>query len=186
MHNRDNHEKTHYSVLGVQNTASPEEIKKAYRKLAKDSHPDKNGGNDTMFKKINEAYETLSDSDKRHVYDNPNQMPDFGHGGFPGGDMFEQLFRGMGGINININGQSHRGPTKRGNHLYRVGISLKDVHTGQVFFATRNKDYPDLYNNKGKFIKINPNEDNFIITHRGKNFELKAIENYCFDFSLFS
>lgn len=122
----------YYDILGINKDATEDEIKRAYRKLALKTHPDKNGGNDTMFKKINEAYETLSDSDKRHVYDNPNQMPDFGHGGFPGGDMFEQLFRGMGGINININGQSHRGPTKRGNHLYRVGISLKDVHTGII------------------------------------------------------
>jgi DnaJ-class molecular chaperone len=124
----------YYDVLGVNKDATEDEIKRAYRKLALKTHPDKNGGDDTMFKKINIAYETLSDSDKRHVYDNPNQMPDFGSGGFPGGDIFEQLFRGMGGmnINVNINGQNHRGPTKRGNHLHRIGISLKDVHTGII------------------------------------------------------
>lgn len=127
----------YYDILGVQRDATEDEIKRAYRKLALKTHPDKNGGDDTMFKKINVAYETLSDSDKRHVYDNPNQMPDFGggfHGGFPGGDIFDQLFRGMGGmnINVNINGQNHRGPTKRGNHLHRIAINLKDVHTGII------------------------------------------------------
>lgn len=121
----------YYDILGVNKDASDDEIKKAYRKLALKTHPDKNGGDDTMFKKINLAYETLSDPDKRRAYDNPNQMPDLG--GFPGGDIFEQLFRNMGGmnINVNINGQ-RRGPQKRGNHLHRVNISLRDIHTGLI------------------------------------------------------
>jgi DnaJ-class molecular chaperone len=123
----------YYDILGVSKDASEDEIKRAYKKLALKTHPDKNGGDDTMFKQINVAYETLSDPDKRREYDNPHQMPDFG-GGFPGGDIFEQLFRGMGGmnINVNINGQRHNGPIKRGNHLHRIGISLNDVHTGLV------------------------------------------------------
>lgn len=124
----------YYDILGVSKDASEDEIKRAYRKLALKTHPDKNGGDDTMFKKINLAYETLSDPDKRNAYDNPNQIPDFGGSGFPGGDIFEQLFRGMGGmnINVNINGQRYNGPTKRGNHLHRIAISLRDVHTGII------------------------------------------------------
>jgi DnaJ family protein A protein 2 len=126
----------YYDILGVDKDANEVDIKRAYRKLALKTHPDKNGGDDTMFKKINTAYETLSDSDKRHVYDNPNQMPDFGNGGFHsggfhGGDIFEQLFRGMN-INVNINGQKTNGPTKRGNHVHRIGINLKNVHTGLI------------------------------------------------------
>ena len=121
----------YYDILNIEKDASNDDIKKAYRKLALKTHPDKNGGDDTMFKTINMAYETLSDPDKRHVYDNPNQMPDFG-----GGDIFEQLFRGMGGMNVNMNmnmnNQTSRGPTKRGNHLYKIQISLKDIHTGLV------------------------------------------------------
>jgi DnaJ-class molecular chaperone len=125
----------YYDILGVKKDASEDEIKRAYRKLALKTHPDKNGGDDTMFKKINVAYETLSDADKRHVYDNPNQMPDFGGGGFHGGgDIFEQLFRGMGGmnINVNINGQRQNGPVRRGNHLHRISVNLRDIHTGII------------------------------------------------------
>jgi DnaJ-class molecular chaperone len=118
----------YYNILGVSKDASDDEIKKAYRKLALKTHPDKNNGDDTMFKKINLAYETLSDTNKRYEYDNPNQMPNFS-GSF-GGDVFEQIFRGMSGINININGQRQSGPSKRENHLHRVHVSLKDVHTG--------------------------------------------------------
>lgn len=123
----------YYGILGISKDASEDEIKKAYRKLALKTHPDKNGGDDTVFKKINLAYETLSDSDKRREYDNPNPFEHMGGGGgFPGGDIFEQLFRGMGGmnINVNINGQRQGGPVKRGNHLHRININLKDIHTG--------------------------------------------------------
>lgn len=122
----------YYEILGVSKEATEDEIKRAYRKLALKTHPDKNGGDDTMFKKINLAYETLSDPDKKREYDNPNQMPEFG--GFPGGDIFEHLFRGMGGmnINVNINGQRHNGPQRRGNHLHRINVSLRDIHTGLI------------------------------------------------------
>lgn len=61
----------YYSVLGVAKTATPDEIKKAYKKLAMKHHPDRTGGDDTQFKKIQEAYETLGDSTKKAAYDNP-------------------------------------------------------------------------------------------------------------------
>jgi len=67
---------THYDTLGVANTATPEEIKSAYRKLAKQHHPDL-GGDVNQFQKISEAYETLADQDKKAHYDyslrNPHQ-----------------------------------------------------------------------------------------------------------------
>lgn len=68
----------YYHVLGVPRDAPIEEIKKAYRKLAMKHHPDRNGGDDTQFKQIQEAYETLSDSEKRAQYDSPQTHQHFG------------------------------------------------------------------------------------------------------------
>ena len=73
----------YYEVLGVSKTASEDEIKKAFRKLAKKYHPDANPDNkkeaEAKFKEVNEAYETLSDPQKRKTYDT------FGHAGPQGG-----------------------------------------------------------------------------------------------------
>ena len=71
--------KDFYKTLGVDKKATPDEIKKAFRKLAMQHHPDKNGGNDTKFKEVNEAYQVLSDEKKRAQYDQ------FGEAGVGGG-----------------------------------------------------------------------------------------------------
>ncbi|HSX02977.1 MAG TPA: molecular chaperone DnaJ [Candidatus Saccharimonadia bacterium] len=108
----------YYEVLGVSKSASAEEIKRAYRKLAMEHHPDKHGGDDAKFKELGEAYEVLKDQQKRAAYDQ------FGHagaqgnpfgggaggpgaGGFGGGfggaegfdfsDILNQFMGGMGG-----------------------------------------------------------------------------------------
>jgi len=83
----------YYETLGVSKDASPDDIKKSYRKLAMKYHPDKNNGDkeaEVKFKEVNEAYETLKDPNKRKLYDNPNMgfnpfddMFNFGFG-FPG------------------------------------------------------------------------------------------------------
>jgi molecular chaperone DnaJ len=68
----------YYEVLGVSKGASADEIKKAFRRLAVKLHPDKEGGSEEKFKEINEAYEVLSNPDKRQRYDQ------FGHAGVGG------------------------------------------------------------------------------------------------------
>jgi molecular chaperone DnaJ len=90
----------YYKVLGVGKDATPDQIKRAYRDLAKKYHPDKSDGDDTKFKKINEAYETLSDTEKKTAYDNPGFGRRPFRGGFTTGDpsdveeMFRQHFGG--------------------------------------------------------------------------------------------
>lgn len=89
----------YYEVLGISKGASADEIKKAYRKAAVAHHPDKEGGDETKFKEVTEAYEVLKDSQKRQRYDQ------FGHAGVGGassgggGNPFEG-FSGYGGQNV--------------------------------------------------------------------------------------
>ena len=92
----------YYEVLGVSKDASADEIKKAFRKAAVKHHPDKEGGDETKFKEINEAYEVLKDAQKRQRYDQ------FGHagvggngGGYAGGNPFEG-FGGFNGQNVHF------------------------------------------------------------------------------------
>jgi molecular chaperone DnaJ len=91
----------HYETLGVAKTATQEEIKKAYRKLAHKHHPDKKGGDEEQFKKVSEAYETLSDKQKRAQYD---QFGSAGPQGFGGGQQGGDPFGGFGqgGFTINM------------------------------------------------------------------------------------
>ena len=89
-----------YNVLGIQQTASPSEIKSAYRRLSMEYHPDRPNGDEEKFKKIGEAYETLGDPDKRRMYDINRNNP-FMHGvnmaGMPNeADLLNMLFGGAG------------------------------------------------------------------------------------------
>lgn len=93
----------YYKILGVSRTANADEIKKAYRKLARKYHPDA-GGDEAKFKEINEAYEVLSDDKKRKMYDqfgtaNANQIP-YGAGNV-GGNPFAGTATGAGFAGIN-------------------------------------------------------------------------------------
>ena len=89
----------YYKILGVPNTATEQEIKQAYRKMAAKHHPDREGGNKEEFQKIEEAYRILSDPQTRQQHDNPQPqgMPDGFHFNFGGGgagfNPFEEIFR---------------------------------------------------------------------------------------------
>lgn len=90
--------KDYYKILGVNKNASQDDIKKAFRKLAHEHHPDKTHGNEAKFKEINEAYQVLGDANKRAKYDQFGSAFEHGQagGGFGG-------FGGQGFENININ-----------------------------------------------------------------------------------
>jgi molecular chaperone DnaJ len=91
---KDLYEKDFYTVLGVDKKASADEIKKRYRALARDLHPDKTKGDtakEEKFKAVSEAYEILSDAKKRAEYDEARSL--FERGGFQGGD-FHDVFGG--------------------------------------------------------------------------------------------
>lgn len=94
-------QKDYYKTLGVDKNASKEEIKKAFRKLAHEHHPDKNGGNDAKFKEVNEAYTILSDDTKRRQYDTyGSDGPSFAGGSGFGGQGFGGFdFSGFSGSN---------------------------------------------------------------------------------------
>ena len=87
----------YYKILGVSREASVDEIKKAYRKLAHQYHPDKDGGDEARFKEINEAYQTLSDQNKR------KQDDTFGSSS-GGGNPFASGFGGGNPFGISIGG----------------------------------------------------------------------------------
>lgn len=123
-----------YEVLGVGRSASPEEIKKAYRKLVRQYHPDvnKEEGVDAKIREINAAYEILSDEEKRARFDRFGAAGmNGGAGGFDGaftgdlGDIFEQFFGGMGGFN-STRGTTRRQPRQGRDLRYDLTISFEE------------------------------------------------------------
>ena len=152
----------YYELLGVEKTATAQEIKKAYRKLAMKYHPDRNPGDkeaEEKFKEINEAYEVLSDEEKRKRYDQfgpdgVNGQGGFGgQGGFSGfgqgdfggfggfedifGDIFGGGFGGFGG-----SGSRRRGPVRGADIRQRVRVTFEEAAKGvkKEIKVTRNEE----------------------------------------------
>jgi len=133
--------KSLYETLGVSKNASQDEIKKAYRKLVRDVHPDRSPGNEERFKEVQSAYDVLSDPDKRKQYDaigTANGRPGggfspggttFDFGDFDLGDIFGGLFNRGGGAAAGTRPQQQRG--QRGNDVeVEVHVSFEDSLRG--------------------------------------------------------
>lgn len=137
----------YYEVLGVSKTATPEEIKKAYRSLAKKHHPDVSTEEkevaEAKFKEISEAYEVLSDQEKRQLYDqygHDGVKQQFGEGGFSWdnftraddiSDIFGDIFGSMFGGGGRRGGRSRNSPAQGESLRYDLDIDLKDVLWGK-------------------------------------------------------
>lgn len=130
----------YYEVLGVERTASPEEIRKAYKREALKHHPDRNPGDsaaEVKFKACNEAYQVLSDDEKRQIYDQ------FGHAGLEGGmggggdasdvfahmqDLFAEMF--SGGFGFGGGGGGRRQARRGGDLRVQAKLSLREAAFG--------------------------------------------------------
>jgi len=144
--------KDYYKILGVSRNASEEEIKKAYWRLAHKYHPDRPGGDEKKFKEINEAYQVLSDKEKRAQYDRFGQVfsesgaaQSYNGQGFPGwdwgfssnvswediglGDIFETIFEQFGGVGGW--GRNRRQTYKRGSDIEFIEeLTLEEAFKG--------------------------------------------------------
>lgn len=124
----------YYALLGVERDASPDEIKKAFRRLARETHPDANPGDpdaEARFKEIAAAYEVLSDPDRRRKYDRGETFDFadlFGAGGFGG---FDDILRSVfGDGSVFGQGATRQGPPRGRDVLARVDVSLEEACFG--------------------------------------------------------
>ena len=135
-------EKDYYKVLGCEKTATEDELKKAYRKLAMQFHPDRNKDDpvkaEEKFKEINEAYDTLKDPQKRAAYDRFGAagMNGMGGAGFGGagagfGSSFSDIFEDMFGEMMGGGGRRSNGPMRGSDMQFSLDINLEDAFKGK-------------------------------------------------------
>ena len=125
---------SHYETLGVGKDASPDEIKKAFRRLAAQHHPDR-GGDTKKFQEIQAAYDVLSDPEKRAAYDTP--APQFGDGfqqfgGMPPG--FEEIFAQFGGAPFGFNFRQN-GPQRNRTLNLNTEVTMEEAFQGKDLIA---------------------------------------------------
>ena len=159
--------KDYYEILGVEKTATDDELKKAYRKLAKKYHPDANPDNkkeaEAKFKEVNEAYETLSNPQKRQMYDRFGTADPQGFGGAGGpfggqngyysystsgfdgfsdfgdlGDIFSSIFGG--GFSGRSSSRTNQGPRKGADLRYDLEISFEEAFLGTERYVNINRN----------------------------------------------
>lgn len=145
------HAKDYYSILGVARGAPESQIKRAYRKLALKYHPDKNPGDDkakSKFEELSNAYEVLTDEEKRQIYDRhgeeglkQHQQGGGGGGGGHPGDIFSQFFGGGFGGFGGFGGMNQEPETPKGEPVQMdLYVSLKDLYLGNTIKVIRDKD----------------------------------------------
>ncbi|GAM25137.1 hypothetical protein SAMD00019534_083120, partial [Acytostelium subglobosum LB1] len=173
-------ETEYYKRLGVEPTCTPEELKKAYRKMAIKYHPDKNQGNkeaEEKFKEISEAYDILSDPDKRKMYDQYGTQG-VREGGFAqhsAEDIFSQFFN-MGGFqNMGDDEAAEFGGFSGFSNLF--GNKRARAAKGEDIVHESNRTLEELYN--GKLVKLSINRDTVCRTCSGSGSNKPGVTSTC-------